>query len=295
MAVAVSGASGFVGRALVLRLLELGISTLPIRRDEDPEEVLRLSDVVVHLAARVHVMDEESANPLTEFRRANVDRTLLLARQAAAAGVTRFVFMSSVKVNGEETTVGRGFVESDPPHPEDAYGISKWEAEVALRQLAAETGLEVVIIRSPLVYGPGVKANFAALMRAVVSGWPLPFGGIRNARSLVGIDNLIDFVCCCMTHPAAANQTFLVSDGHDLSSADLVRELAAAAGMKPNLWAVPAWSLYSVACLLGKRHAIRRLCGNLQVDITKARSVLNWQPPVSINEGFKRATARDGA
>lgn len=292
MAVAVTGATGFVGRALVDSLVQRGIKALPIAREVNPVLHLQQADVVVHLGARVHVMAEKSANPLEEFRKSNVDATVSLAREAAAAGVKRFVFMSSVKVNGEETFLGRGFTELDQPAPQDAYGISKWEAEVALLQVAEETGLEVVIIRSPLVYGPGVKANFAALMRAVVRGWPLPFGAIKNARSLVGLDNLVDFVNCCVAHPAAANQTFLVSDGHDVSSGQLVHELAAAAGVMSRVWAIPLWLLELAGAVLGKRNAVRRLCGSLQVDITKARTVLGWHPPVSMEEGFKRAVSK---
>jgi nucleoside-diphosphate-sugar epimerase len=292
VAVAVTGATGFVGHALVRSLLQRDMKVFTIARGVNPTSDLQHVDVVVHLAARVHVMDETSANPLEEFRKSNVDAAVLLARQATLAGVRRFVFMSSVKVNGEETPFGRGFTELDEPSPQDAYGLSKCEAEVALRRVAAETGLEVVIIRSPLVYGPGVKANFAALIRAIMRGWPLPFGAIRNARSLVGLDNLVDFVCCCITHPAAANQTFLVSDGHDVSSAQLVCELSVAAAVRPRLWNVPAWLLKLGGTLLGKRQAVQRLCGSLQVDITKARTVLGWHPPVSIQEGFKKAVSK---
>lgn len=292
MAVAVTGATGFVGRALVDSLVQRSIDVLPIARSVNPVSLLQQADVVVHLGARVHVMAEKSANPLDEFRKSNVHVTVSLARQAAAVGVKRFVFMSSIKVNGEETPLGRGFTELDQPNPQDAYGISKWEAEVALRQLAAETGLEVVIIRSPLVYGPGVKANFAALTRAVVRGLPLPFGAIQNLRSLVGLENLVDFINCCISHPAAANQTFLVSDGHDVSSGQLVHELAAAASVRSRVWAIPVWLLELAGAVLGKRNAVRRLCGSLQVDITKARTVLGWHPPVSMQEGFKSAVAK---
>lgn len=292
MAIAVTGSTGFVGGALVDSLIRRGIEVFPITRDVNPELLLRKSDVVVHLGARVHVMDEKSTNPLEEFRKSNVVATVSLARQAAAAGVVRFVFMSSIKVNGEETQLGRRFTELDQPDPQDAYGISKWEAEEALRQVAAETGLEVVIIRAPLIYGPGVKANFAALMHTIIRGWPLPFGAIKNQRSLVGLDNLIDFVNCCMTHPAAANQTFLVSDGNDVSSGQLVHELAAAAGVRPNLLIIPNWLLMLGGAMFGKRNAVQRLCGSLQVDITKARNMLGWHPPVSLQEGFKRAVSK---
>jgi nucleoside-diphosphate-sugar epimerase len=292
MAVGVTGASGFVGRALVLHLQAHGVEVIPIQRDADPTGSLQLVDVVVHLAARVHVMAEKATHPLAEFRQANVDATVSLARQAAVAGVTRFVFMSSVKVNGEQTSADRGFTELDQPNPQDAYGISKWEAELALRQVSEETGIEVVIIRSPLVYGPGVKANFAALMRTVIRRWPLPLGAIQNTRSLVGLDNLVDFIYLCMLHPAAANETFLVSDGNDLSTPQLVKELATAAGVQPNLWTIPVWILAWFAALLGRRNAVQRLCGNLQVDITKARTLLGWVPPVSMQEGLKKTVTK---
>jgi len=244
---------------------------------------------VIHLAARVHVMNDIEADPLKAFRAVNVDGTLNLARQASAAGVKRFVFISSVKVNGESTQRGQAFTEADAPNPLDAYGQSKHEAELGLRQLSAETGMEVVIIRPPLVYGPGVKANFAALMRAVQRGWPLPLGAVHNQRSLVALDNLVDFVVTCITHPQAANQTFLVSDGQDLSTTELVRGMAKAAGVTARLLPVPVWALQAGASLLGKGDAVQRLCGNLQVDMSKARSLLGWLPPVSVEEGLRRA------
>jgi len=250
---------------------------------------LRDVNVIVHLAARVHVMHDTATDPLTAFRTVNVGGTLNLARQAAAAGVKRFVFISSVKVNGESTPPGRAFTEADAPNPQDAYGQSKHEAEQGLRQLSADTGIEVVIIRPPLVYGPGVKANFAALMRAVQRGWPLPLGAVHNQRSLVALDNLVDFIVTCITHPQAANQTFLVSDGQDLSSTELVRGMAQAAGVPARLLPVPVWALQAGASLLGKGDAVQRLCRNLQVDTSKARSLLGWAPPVSVEEGLRRA------
>jgi nucleoside-diphosphate-sugar epimerase len=246
-------------------------------------------EIVVHLAARVHVMHDTESDPLTAFRNVNVEGTLNLARQAAAAGVRRFVFISSVKVNGECTEPGHAFTETDVPNPQDAYGQSKHEAEEGLRVIAAATGMEVVIIRPPLVYGPGVKANFAALTRAVQRGWPLPLGAVHNQRSLVALDNLVDFIITCVTRPQAANQTFLVSDGQDLSTAELVRGMARAAGVPARLLPVPVWALQAVAKLLGKQDAVQRLCGNLQVDISKARRLLGWVPPVSVDEGLRRA------
>jgi nucleoside-diphosphate-sugar epimerase len=308
MKVLVTGANGFVGLAMLQRLNAMSsvqavgsvrraagltgskvVEVGDLSLQTDWSSTLAGADAVVHLAARVHVMQNTAADPATAFRTVNMDGTLNLARQAAAAGVKRFVFISSVKVNGESTPPGRAFAEADAPNPQDAYGQSKHEAEQGLRQLSADTGMEVVIIRPPLVYGPGVKANFAALMRAVQRGWPLPLGAVHNQRSLVALDNLVDFIITCITHPQAANQTFLVSDGQDLSTTDLVRGMAQAAGVPARLLPVPVWALQAGASLLCKGDAVRRLCGNLQVDISKARSLLGWVPPVSVEEGLRRA------
>jgi nucleoside-diphosphate-sugar epimerase len=234
-------------------------------------------------------MHDTAADPVTAFRAVNVDGTLNLARQAAAAGVKRFVFISSVKVNGESTALGRAFTEADLANPQDAYGQSKHEGEQGLRQLSVDTGMEVVVIRPPLVYRPGVKANFAALMRAVQRGWPLPLGAVHNQRSFVALSNLVDFIVTCITHPQAANQTFLVSDGQDLSTTELVRGMAQVAGVPARLLPVPVWALQAGASLLGKGDVVQRLCGNLQVDISKARNLLGWVPPVSAEEGLRRA------
>jgi nucleoside-diphosphate-sugar epimerase len=233
-------------------------------------------------------MNERSSDPLAEFRQANVVATALLARQAAKAGVQRLVYVSSVKVNGEATVTGIPFTENNTANPQDAYGISKWEAEHELMKIAAATGIEVVIVRPPLIYGPGVRANFASLMHAVAKRWPLPLATVRNLRSLVGLGNLVDFIHCCMTHPNAANQTFMVSDGKDVSTPQLINELALAMGVQPNLWSVPLWMLELVGALTGKRAAVERLCGNLHVDISKARTLLGWQPPYSFEEGLRR-------
>jgi nucleoside-diphosphate-sugar epimerase len=249
------------------------------------------ADAVVHLAGRVHVMNDTEVDPLTAFRAVNVEGTLNLAHQAVAAGVRRFVFISSTKVNGEFTEPGQAFVEADAPNPQDFYSQSKHEAEKGLRHLSSDTCMEVVVIRPPLVYGPGVKANFAALMHAVQSGWPLPLGAVHNQRSLVALDNLVDFIVTCIAHPHAGNQTFLVSDGQDLSTTELVRGMAQAAGVPARLLSVPLWALQTGASLLGKGDAVQRLCGNLQVDISKARSLLGWEPPVSLREGLRRTTA----
>jgi len=304
----ITGATGFVGKAVCEQAMEQGLSVkgaLRMHREvPDWIEPLVLGEIngltswgnalcdvniVIHLAARVHIMHNAAADPLTSFRTINAEGTLNLARQAAAAGVNRFVFVSSVKVNGESTLLGQMFTEADAPNPQDAYGQSKLEAEQGLRQLSADTGMEVVIVRPPLVYGPGVKANFAALMRGVRRGWPLPLGAVHNQRSLVGLDNLVDFIVTCITHPEAANKTFLVSDGQDISTTELVRGMAQAAGVPVCLLPMPVWALQAGASLLGKGDEVRRLCSNLQVDISKARSLLDWAPPVSLEEGLRRA------
>ena len=307
MRVLVTGATGFVGSALVARMVRdarvtvrAGIrreaGTLPASVERVPgdvtpgrdwQEALVDAPVVVHLAARVHVMRETAADALAEFRRVNVTGTLNLAEQAAAAGVQRFVYLSSVKVNGE----AGAYSEDDPAAPEDAYGVSKHEAEVGLRRIAAESAMDVVIVRPPLVYGPDVRANFNALMRAVARGIPLPLGAIDNRRSLVGLDNLVDFILRCIECPAAANETFLVSDGEDLSTTDLIRRLARAMGRPARLIPVPAPVLMAAATLLGRRDVARRLLCSLRVDITKAKQRLAWTPPVSVDDGLRRAVA----
>jgi nucleoside-diphosphate-sugar epimerase len=246
-------------------------------------------DVVVHLAARVHVMQEQAADPLAEFRRVNVQGSLALGRQAVQAGVRRFVFVSSVKVHGEATAPGQALRADDPPHPEDAYGQSKREAEDGLRDLARGTGMELVIVRPPLVYGPGVRANFRALARAAGSGWPLPLGAVHNRRSFVALDNLVDLLVLCGTHPAAAGQAFLVSDGQDLSTTELLQGLARAQGRRARLWPVPVGLLQWAGRLSGRSAMLQRLCGNLQLDITKTREVLGWVPPLGVDEALRRA------
>jgi nucleoside-diphosphate-sugar epimerase len=303
----ITGASGFVGQALCFALAAQGhtvraacrtyssktdavdsvvVGNIDTSTDWSP--ALDGIDTVIHLAARVHVMADKAPDPLAEFRKLNVDGALHLARSAVAAGVKRYVFVSSIKINGESTQPGQAFTELDAAKPQDPYAISKHEAELGLRQIAAETGLEVVIIRPPLVYGPGVKANFAALMSAVQNGWLLPLGAIHNQRSLVALDNLVDFIITCATHPLAANQTFLISDGQDMSTTALIRGMAQAAGVNARLLPVPAWALQTVSGLLGKGDAVQRLCGNLQVDISKARRLLGWTPPVTVMDGLKK-------
>jgi len=234
-------------------------------------------------------MNEESSDPLAEFRRVNVEGTLRLARQAAEAGVRRFVFVSSIKVNGEHSQPGHLFTADQIPAPDDPYGISKCEAEAGLRALSLETGMEVVIIRPPLVYGPGVKANFLAMMRWLQWGVPLPLGGLtENRRSLVFLDNLVDLIVICIDHPAAANQTFLVSDDEDLSTAALLRRMAAALGRPARLIPVPAGLITMGAKLISRPGIAQRLCESLQVDIGKTKALLGWSPPISVDEGLRR-------
>jgi nucleoside-diphosphate-sugar epimerase len=304
----VTGANGFVGHALCLEALSRGLDVQPATRSAcdllgvgaslavgslhestDWRAALVNCAAVVHLAARVHVMQEEADDPLTDFRRVNVQGTINLANQAAAAGVKRFVYVSSIKVNGEATQLLFPFRADGEPSPSDAYGISKKEAEEGLRDIAAKTGMEVVIIRPPLVYGPGVKANFASMIRWLESGIPLPLGAIRNRRSLVSLVNLVDLIIICLTHPAAANQTFMVSDGEDVATTELLRRMGKAMGQSARLVPVPEGLLKLMASLLGKSDMAQRLCGSLQVDISKTRELLGWTPPQTLDEGLAQA------
>ncbi len=258
--------------------------------ETDWTAALRNVDQVVHLAARVHVMNDTSSNPLAEFRRVNVGGTAALACQAAVAGVRRFVFLSSIKVNGELTQEGQPFTADDVPAPEDPYGVSKHEAEQLLRQIADETGIEVVIIRPPLVYGPGVKANFESMMRWLARGVPLPLAAVsQNRRSLVSMDNLVDLIVTCLNYPAAADQTFLVSDGEDLSTVQLLKRMGAAMGQPARLFYLPPAFMKLGATVLNKPGIYQRLCGSLQLDIAKTRHLLGWTPPVSVDEGLRSA------
>jgi len=233
-------------------------------------------------------MAEMALNPLDEFRRVNVQGTLNLARQAAKSGVYRFVFISSVGVNGA-ATLKKPFTEEDQAQPHSLYAQSKYEAELGLKALATETGMEVVIIRPPLVYGPGAPGNFGSLMRWLQRGIPLPLGAIHNQRSLVALDNLIDLIVTCIDHPGAANQTFLVSDGEDVSTTELLRRMGRAMNCPARLVPVPAGFLKTAAALLGKRDMAQRLCGSLQVDIRKTREMLGWRPPLTLDQGLKKA------
>ena len=312
MRVLVTGANGFVGRALCSTLLQCGHSVrgavrrignaVPGAKDIDSAIVgsigantdwstaLAGCDVVAHLAARVHVMNDKASDPFAEFREINTTGTLNFARQAAEAGVKRFVFISTVKVNGE----GRdeAYRETDVPAPEDAYALSKWEAEQGLHRIAHETGLEVVILRPPLVYGPGVKANFLRLMHIVERGWPLPLGAIRNRRSLLYLGNFVDAIRLCIEHPAAAGQTFVVDDGVAVSTPELIRRLAHAMGRPARLLAVPVGALEFAGTLLGKRAAVARLTGSLYVDSSAIRSRLGWVPPFSMEAGLAATVAK---
>ena len=251
-------------------------------------QVLKGQHVVIHAAARAHVMREEAVDPLVEYRKVNVEGTLNLARHASDAGVRRFIYLSSIKVNGESTPPNQPFSENDEPAPEDAYGVSKAEAELGLKELCYETGMELVIIRPPLVYGPGVKGNFASMIKLVGKGLPLPLGSVHNKRSLVALDNLVDLIITCIDHPAAANQIFLVSDGYDLSTTELLRGVGAAMGKSTRLVPVPPSLLLLGVSVLGRKGIAQRLVGSLQVDISKARNLLGWQPPVTVEEGLRR-------
>ncbi|MFT4636190.1 MAG: nucleoside-diphosphate-sugar epimerase [Chitinophagales bacterium] len=307
MNVLVTGATGLVGGSLVSCLsakkdikicaaIRHQASTLPadiqVHKVGDLgaytnwDSALKDIQVVIHTAARVHVMNDSASDPLTEFRKVNVEGTLNLARQAAAANVKRFIFISSIKVNGELTETGKPFRADDQPNPVEPYGISKWESEVGLHQLAIETGMEVVIIRPPLVYGPGVKANFLSMMRWVNRGVPLPFGAIHNKRSLVAISNLTSLIVTCIDHPDAANQIFLAGDGEDLSTSELLKRIGKVLRKPARLIPIPSFLLIFLASLLGKKDVAQRLFGSLQVDISKARELLGWEPPVSVDEGL---------
>lgn len=308
--VLVTGAAGFVGQVLVRRLVAEGWGVRAVTRSMPKNDggaevewfvrdmlssdswipLVSGCDSVIHLAARVHVMNDGSdeATIGREYYAANVDATCRLADAAVATGVRRFVFMSTAKVNGETSEPGRPFSADDIPAPQDAYAVSKWEAEQALLACAGDSGMRVVVIRPPLVYGPGVKANFAAMMRWVKCGIPLPFGAIDNQRSLVGVDNLADLTILCLKHPAAANQIFMASDGCDISTSDLLRRTAQAQGLQSRLLPIPTSLLTAAAALLGRRNVMQRLTGNLQVDIEKTRQVLGWNPPLSLDEGLRR-------
>lgn len=314
MKVLVTGASGFVGRGLCPVLVEQGHEVVAVLRSasaiEMPKQLgaypspaivgsigpetnwqplLQGVHAVVHLAARVHVMVDVATDPLAAFRSVNTEGTLNLARQCAAAGVRRFVFVSSIKVNGEGRK--QPYSESDPALPQDAYAISKWEAELGLREIESATGMAVVILRPPLVYGPGVGANFLRLMRMVEKRRPLPFGRVENRRSLLYLGNFTDAIRLCLEHPAAAGKTYLLSDGEDVSSADLVRRLARAMKRPTRLLPVPASWLRRAGALAGRSAEMDRLLGSLAVDSSQIRRELGWRPPFSMEDGLGQAVA----
>lgn len=251
-------------------------------------EIFKDVDVVVHAAARAHIMIDNVADPLAEYKKVNTVATLALAREAAKAGVRRFIFISTIKVYGESTELGKPLSEQSNVEPKDPYSISKWEAERGLTQIADETSMEVVIIRPPLIYGPGVKGNFARMMRWVGYGIPLPLGAINNQRSLLALDNLLSFIECCFEHPKAANEVFILSDFEDLSTTELIRKLADAEGTKARLFPAPASLMKFVATMLGKRDIAARLFSSLQVSSTKARQQLGWQHVISIEEQLRK-------
>ncbi|MCP3177494.1 SDR family oxidoreductase [Desulfuromonas sp. KJ2020] len=300
-----TGATGFVGSRVCARLMADGYDLRCAIREESQDgnsvvvgdissetpwgDALMGVSAVIHLAACVNVMNANVNDQLTEFRRVNVAGTLNLARQAAVAGVERFIFLSTVKVIGEETAAGQPFTEKDETRPQGPYGITKLEAEMGMRRLAEESDMEVVIIRPPLVYGPCAKGNFGNMQRWVHKGIPLPLGTIHNQRSLIAIDNLVDFIITCIAHPAAGNETFLVADGENLSTTELLRRAGKAMSKPARLFPMPEWLLKCGARMLGKQAMAQRLCGNLQVDISKAREVLGWSPPLSVDEGLRRA------
>lgn len=310
MTVLVTGATGFVGRSLCQHLVSLGhlvrgtllawesakdladgvvpVVVEPLQGDTEWGDALNGVDTVIHLAARVHVMSDPSTDPLVEFTRVNTDGTSRLAREAARAGLRRLVFVSSIKVNGEEAA--EPYTEKSPASPTDPYGISKWRAEQALREVEAQTGLEVVVLRPTLVYGPGVKANFLNMMKVIHYGTPLPLASVRNRRSLIYLGNLVDALATCATHPGAAGKTFLVSDGEDLSTPELVRLTASALGTSARLFHFSTPLMKLTGKLTGKSAQMSRLTGSLAVDSSRIRAELGWSPPFSMEQGLK-ATA----
>lgn len=301
----VTGANGFVGQYLCTELLRQGHTVRAAVRSASPmvngievsvvgtidsetnwTDALRDVNVVIHLAARVHMMKDTATDPLTEFLKVNTQGTANLASQAASAGVKRFVFVSSIKVNGEQTTEDNPFTESDKPNPQDAYGISKWQAELALQRIAQETGLEIVIVRPPLVYGPGVKGNFAKLLTAVSKGIPLPLASVRNKRSLIYVGNLVDALIACASHPAAAGKTYLVRDGEDISTPDLVRQIAIGSGRTARLFPLPVNLLRRLGRLFGKLESVERIVDSLRVNDDLIRKELCWGPRFTSQKGL---------
>ncbi len=310
MKILITGANGFVGLPLSEYLISAGHQVVGAVRFNDALKIVNphfqlkaIGDIdevtdwqdclggvecVIHLANRAHVMNEQSSNPLALYRKVNTAGTLNLARQASTAGVKRFIFMSSIKVNGGSTLPGQALSPKDQHTPVDPYGLSKYEAELGLKLIAEQTGLEVVVIRPPLIYGPRVKANFLKMMRWVEGGIPLPFGAIQNQRSMLGLDNLINFIELCLTHPDAAGQIFLVGDDHDVSTTELLKEIAAAMDCPSRLLSIPQYYIENLLIILGQRHISERLCGSLQLDISLAKTRLAWRPPYTFKDQLKK-------
>lgn len=307
--VLVTGPDGFVGTAVCNKLVtnktnvrgaQWQKAPLPpqcesvvvgdICADTDWSDALRNIDTVVHLAARVHIMNDTAGNPLAEFRKTNVDGTEALAKAAATAGVKRFVFISTIKVCGEQTNPGCPFTEHNLA-PEDPYAISKKEAEDKLKNIAESSGMEFVILRPPLLYGPGVKANFLKLIQLVDKRIPLPLGGIKNKRSLLGLSNFANLISTCVTHPNAANQTFVVSDNDDVSTPELIKRIASALGKRPHLLPIPEWMMKAAGAAVGKSAQVHRLCSSLQIDSSYVRKKLDWQPPHTMTEELEKVAA----
>lgn len=302
----VTGATGFVGRCLVPDFVAAGYGvrasvrapvTAKLPNNIDTVAIADINgqtdwgmgldgvDIVVHLAARAHVMHEHAADPLAAFRAVNVAGTVRLARAAAQAGVQRFVFLSSIKVNGEETT-SAPYNEAMPVNPHDAYAVSKWEAEQVLHAVSAETGMQVVILRSPLVYGPGVGGNFLRLLKLIERGVPLPLASIENRRSMIYVGNLVDALIACTARPVAAGNAYLISDGEDVSTPQLIGELARLMRRSSRLWPFPSALLHSMGRLMGKANEVERLIGSLQVDSSRIRNELDWIPPFAVHQGL---------
>ncbi|WP_372988324.1 NAD-dependent epimerase/dehydratase family protein [Marinobacter sp.] len=309
--VLLTGATGFIGAGIVRELCQsprYNVTAAVRRKDSVPghatvvvgdigggtdwSEALRHQKVVIHLAGQSAVSGKARAFDLENLREVNVAGTVNLARQAAGSGVRRFIFISSVKIHGEQTLPGRPFNADSAPRPEDEYAASKLEAEKALRAVALESGMELVIIRPPMVYGPGGGGNFALLATAVHRKWPLPFGAVKNRRALVALDNLVDLVIKCIDHPNAVNRAFLVSDGEDLSTPELLRRMAAALDTPSLVMSFPPGLLALAAMCLGKKRLVQRLTGSLEVDISETRNLLNWKPPLSVDEGLSRCLVR---
>ncbi len=311
MKIYVTGSTGFIGTHLVNQLLKLSYNVLaPIRNFktnqkkfhknlnlldlESAEETskyfenLGQIDCLIHCAARTHVMEDKKKNPLNVYREVNVKKTKKLAEAAAAHGIKRFIFLSSIKVNGEKTNGSNYFNFYDKPKPEDFYSISKFEAEKVLWEISLRTGLEVIIVRLPLVYGYGVKGNLKRLIKLVRLGIPLPLGLIKNQRSMIGIDNLVDFLIKCIDHPNAAEKTFLVSDGKDLSTPNLIKYISNFMGSNSRLFPFPISLLKFLSIIIGKKKEIERLTESLKIDTSHVKSVLNWKPPIDVADGIKK-------